>query len=91
MAIKNRPEFENSFAELKKALMNFVPHQLKRGIQSNIELLEKNLAHLVDENSFLEFGQLQLPHNAAVETMKSFKIRPMPMVLLLVFALSIQN
>ena len=34
---------KNSFAELKKVLMNFAHHQLKRGIQNNIELLEKTL------------------------------------------------
>ena len=59
------------------ALTNFAYLQKKKDMLKNIELLEKTLL-IIDEDSFLEFGQFTVALKE-VEDTKSFKIKLMLM------------
>ena len=57
MAIKNRPEFEKFLQRLEKSSDEFRVSSKEKRYAKKYRTARENLAHLIDEDSFLEFGQ----------------------------------
>ena len=57
MAIKNRPEFEKFIRRVEKSSDEFRASSTEKRHSKQYRTARENLAHLVDEDSFLEFGQ----------------------------------
>ena len=57
MAIKNRPEFQKFIRRVEKSSDEFRASSTEKRHSKQYRTARENLAHLVDEDSFLEFGQ----------------------------------
>ena len=57
MAIKNRPEFEKFIRRVEKSSDEFRVSSTEKRHSKQYRTARENLTHLVDEKSFLEFGQ----------------------------------
>ena len=57
MAIKNRPEFKKFIRRVEKSSDEFRASSTKKRHSKQYRTARENLAHLVDQDSFLEFGQ----------------------------------
>ena len=57
MAIKNRPEFEKFLQRVKKSSDEFRISSKEKRHAKKYRTARENLAHLIDKDSFLEFGQ----------------------------------
>ncbi len=57
MAIKNRPEFEKFLQRLEKSSDEFRASSKEKRHAKKYRTARENLAHLIDKDSFLEFGQ----------------------------------
>ena len=57
MAIKNRPEFEKFIRRVEKSSDEFRTSSTEKRHSKQYRTARENLAHLVDQDSFLEFGQ----------------------------------
>ena len=56
MAIKNRPEFEKFLQRLEKSSDEFRASSKEKRHAKKYRTARENLAHLIDKDSFLEFG-----------------------------------
>jgi len=57
MAIKNRPEFQKFIRRVEKSSDEFRASSTEKRHSKQYRTARENLAHLVDQDSFLEFGQ----------------------------------
>ena len=57
MAIKNRPEFNKFIRRVEKSSDEFRASSTEKRHSKQYRTARENLAHLVDQDSFLEFGQ----------------------------------
>ena len=57
MAIKNRPEFEKFIRRVEKSSDVFRVSSTEKRHSKHFRTARENLNHLVDDESFLEFGQ----------------------------------
>ena len=57
MAIKNRPEFEKFLQRVEKSSDEFRASSKEKRHAKKYRTARENLAHLIDKDSFLEFGQ----------------------------------
>ena len=57
MAIKNRPEFEKFIRRVEKSSDVFRISSTEKRHSKHFRTARENLNHLVDDESFLEFGQ----------------------------------
>ena len=64
MAIKNRPEFEKFIRRVEKSSDKFRASSTEKRHSKQYRTARENLTHLVDEESFLEFGQFISPLHA---------------------------
>ena len=70
MAIKNRPEFEKFIRRVEKSSDEFRASSTEKRHSKHFRTARENLNHLVDEESFLEFGQFAV---AAQRTRRDYE------------------
>ena len=70
MAIKNRPEFEKFIRRVEKSSDVFRVSSTEKRHSKHFRTARENLNHLVDDESFLEFGQFAV---AAQRTRRDYE------------------
>ena len=70
MAIKNRPEFEKFIRRVEKSSDLFRTSSTEKRHSKHFRTARENLNHLVDDESFLEFGQFAV---AAQRTRRDYE------------------